>query len=41
MAIATKEIEAERANSHGEGEFELLSPPVRPADAGDTSYHGV
>jgi hypothetical protein len=36
MAVATREIEAERDITHdGDEEYEMLTPPVRPDD---TSY---
>jgi hypothetical protein len=41
MAIATKEIEAERAISQGDEELDELSSNLHATNIGDTSYHGV
>jgi len=41
MAIATKEIESERAMEQGEAELEVFNGPLHATETGDTSYQGV
>lgn len=41
MAIATQEIESERAISQGDEELEMLGSHLHATGTGDTSYRGV
>ncbi len=41
MAIATKEIESERAIEQGEAELEVFNGPLHATETGDKSYQGV